>query len=147
MHNINVNNLSAQNHHFLLHDEILFLGHGKSQAQDLRLGVLECKVYHYVSIYSKYQIDFDPLCKLHVLNKNEEDNDMSWECCKVVEYFKENRDDHSSNHRCLEEWNGIHKTKSRVIFSSSLSNSTPIISFEMKNKLLDKMLFSPQSVL
>jgi hypothetical protein len=48
MHNINVNNLSFQNLFFPLHDAILFQGHGKSQAQDLQLGVLECKVYHNV---------------------------------------------------------------------------------------------------
>jgi hypothetical protein len=35
MHNINVNNFSAQNLFFPLHDTILFQGHGKSQAQDL----------------------------------------------------------------------------------------------------------------
>jgi hypothetical protein len=35
MHNINVNSLSVQNLFFPLHDEILFQGHGKSQAQDL----------------------------------------------------------------------------------------------------------------
>jgi hypothetical protein len=40
MHNINVNNLSVQNLFFPLHDAILFQGHGKSQAQDLQLGVL-----------------------------------------------------------------------------------------------------------
>jgi hypothetical protein len=43
-----VNNLSVQNLFFPLHDEILFQGHGKSQAQDLQLGVVECKVYHNV---------------------------------------------------------------------------------------------------
>jgi hypothetical protein len=42
MHNINVNNLSIQNLFFPLHDVILFQGHGKSKAQDLQLGVLEC---------------------------------------------------------------------------------------------------------
>jgi hypothetical protein len=36
----NINNASVQNLFFLLHDAILFQGHGKSQAQDLQLGVL-----------------------------------------------------------------------------------------------------------
>jgi hypothetical protein len=45
---INVNNLRVQNLFFSLHDAIFFQGHGKSQAQDLQLGVLECKVYHNV---------------------------------------------------------------------------------------------------
>jgi hypothetical protein len=40
-----INNLSVQNLLFPLHDAILFQVHGKSQAQDLQLGVLECKVY------------------------------------------------------------------------------------------------------
>jgi hypothetical protein len=37
----NMNNLSVQNLFFLLHDETLFPGNGKSQAQDLKLGVVE----------------------------------------------------------------------------------------------------------
>jgi hypothetical protein len=40
MHNVNVNNLIVQNLFFPLHDVILFQGHGKSQAQDLQLGIL-----------------------------------------------------------------------------------------------------------
>jgi hypothetical protein len=64
MHNINVNNLSVQNLFFPLHDAILFQGTGKSQAQDLQLGVLEGKVYHNVSMNTKSQIDFDHLLQL-----------------------------------------------------------------------------------
>jgi hypothetical protein len=47
MHSVNVNNFIVQNLFFSLHDvdAILFQGHRKSQAQDLQLGVLECKVY------------------------------------------------------------------------------------------------------
>jgi hypothetical protein len=48
MHNINTNNLSVQNLLFPLNDVILFQGNGKNQAQDLQLGVVECKVYHNV---------------------------------------------------------------------------------------------------
>jgi hypothetical protein len=40
MQSINLNNLSVQNLFFSLHDAILFQGHGKSQAQDLQLGVV-----------------------------------------------------------------------------------------------------------
>jgi hypothetical protein len=36
-----INNLSIQNLFFPLHDAILFQVHGKSQAQDLQLGVVE----------------------------------------------------------------------------------------------------------
>jgi hypothetical protein len=87
MHNINVNNLSVQNLFFPLHDVILFQGHGKSQAQYLQSGVVECKVYDNVLMNTKSQVDFDRLLQLHMLDKTEEDNDMSWECCKLVEYF------------------------------------------------------------
>jgi hypothetical protein len=41
MHSVNVYNLSVKNLFFHLHDAILFQEHGKSQAQDLKLGVLE----------------------------------------------------------------------------------------------------------
>jgi hypothetical protein len=45
MHNVNLNSLSVQKLFFPLHDAILFQGNGKSQAQDLSLGVVECKDY------------------------------------------------------------------------------------------------------
>jgi hypothetical protein len=77
MHNINVNNLIVQKLFFPLHDAILFQGHGKSQAQDMQL--MECKAYHNVLLSTKSQIDFDCLLQLNMLNKTEEDNDMSWE--------------------------------------------------------------------
>jgi hypothetical protein len=50
MHSVNVNNSSVHNFFFLLHNAILFQGYGKSQAQDLQLGVLGCKVYHNIII-------------------------------------------------------------------------------------------------
>jgi hypothetical protein len=74
---VNVNNLRVQNLFFPLHDAISFQGHGKSQAQDFQSGVLEYKVYHNVLLNSKYQVDFDCLLQLHMLDKTEEDNDMS----------------------------------------------------------------------
>jgi hypothetical protein len=77
MHNINVDNFNDQTLFFPLHDAILFQEHGKSQAQDLQLGVLECKVYHSVLMDTKSQVDFDRLLQLHMLCKTEEDNDMS----------------------------------------------------------------------
>jgi hypothetical protein len=94
----------------------------------LQLGVLECKVYH--------NVDFDRLLQLHLLDQTEEDNDMSWECHKIVDYFKETGDVNSSNHKCLVEWNDINKTKSWVnYFALILSNHKPIISFAMSNIL------------
>jgi hypothetical protein len=77
MHNVNVNNLSVQNLFFPLHDAILFQGHGKSQAQDLQLGVLKCKVYHNVLLNTKSQVEFDRLFQLHMLDKTGKDKDMS----------------------------------------------------------------------
>jgi hypothetical protein len=71
MHNINVNNLIVQN---------LLFAHGKSQAQDLQLGVLECKVYHNILMNTKSQVNFDRLLQLHMLDNTEEDKYMSWEC-------------------------------------------------------------------
>jgi hypothetical protein len=144
MHNLNVNNLRIQNLFFPLHDAILFQGHGKSQAQDLKLGVVECKVYHNVLLNTKYQVDFDRLLQINMLDNTGEDNDMSWECHKVVDYFKEKGDDHSSNHKCLVEWNDINKTKSWVNYDFivlNLSNLKPIISFTRNNSLLHKMSF------
>jgi hypothetical protein len=97
MHNINENKLSVQNLFFPLHDAILFQGHGKSQEQDLQLGVSECKVYHNVLLNTKSKADFE----IHMLDKNEEDNDMSWECYNVFDYCKEIADIDISNQKCL----------------------------------------------
>jgi hypothetical protein len=101
MHNIHVNNLIVQNLFFPLHDAILFQGYGKSQAQDLQLGVLEFKAYHNVLLNAKFQVEVDLFPQMHMLYKTEEDHDMPWECHKVVDYRKEKLDDHSSNHKCL----------------------------------------------
>jgi hypothetical protein len=60
-----------------MHDAILFQGHGKSQAQDLQLGVLKCKVYHNVLLNTKSQVDFDHLLQLHMLDQTGEDYEMS----------------------------------------------------------------------
>jgi hypothetical protein len=142
MHNVNTNNLRVQNLFFPLHDEILFQGHGKSQEQYLKLGVSECKVYHNVLLNTKFQVDFDRLLQLHIINKTEEDKDVSYECYKVVDHCKEKGDVNSSKHKCLVEWNDINKTKSVVNhFALSISNPKTIISFARKNNLLDKMPF------
>jgi hypothetical protein len=77
MHNVNVNNLGVQNLFFPLHHSILFQGHAKSQAQDLQLGVLECKVYHNIVLNTKSQVNFDRLLQQHMFNQTEEDNHMS----------------------------------------------------------------------
>jgi hypothetical protein len=71
MHNVNVNNLNDPNLFFPMHDAILFQSHGKSQAQDLQLGVVECKVYHKVLMNTKSQIDCDHLLQLHMLDQTE----------------------------------------------------------------------------
>jgi hypothetical protein len=144
MHIINVNNLSVQNLFFPLHDGISFQGHGKSQAQDFQLGVLECKVYHNLLLNIKSQVDFDRLLKLNLLGKAEEYKDMPWGCHEVVDFYKEKGDISSSNHNCLVvvKWNDINKTKSLVnYFALSLSNPKPIIVFARKNNLLNKIPF------
>jgi hypothetical protein len=79
---------------------------------DLQLGGFECKVYHNDLLNTKSQVDFDRMLQVHMLDQNEEDNDMSWECHKVVDYCKEKGDVNSSIHKCLMEWNDIHETKS-----------------------------------
>jgi hypothetical protein len=120
--------LSVQNLFFPLHVATLFQRHGKSQTQYLQLGVLECKVYRNVLMNTKPQIDFDRLLQLHMLDQTEEDNHMSWECHKVVDYYKEKGDVRSSNHKCLVEWNDVNPIKSWVnYFALSLSNLKPII--------------------
>jgi hypothetical protein len=58
---------------------------------------------------TKSQVDFDRLLQLHMLDNSEEDKDMSWKCCKVVDYCKEKGDVNSSNHKCLVEWNDVNK--------------------------------------
>jgi hypothetical protein len=85
MHNIN--NLSVQSLSFPLNDadSILFQGNGNFQAQDLQLGVVECKDYHNVLKNTKSQVDFDCLLQQNMLNNTEEYNDMSWEYSKVVD--------------------------------------------------------------
>jgi hypothetical protein len=87
---------------------------------------------------TKSQINFDRLLQLHMLDKTEEDNDMSWECHKVVDYCKEKGDVNSSNHKCLVKWNDINMTKSWVnYFEVSLSNPKAIISFARNNNLCE----------
>jgi hypothetical protein len=54
-----------------------FQGHGKPQAQGLRLGVLECKDYHNVLLNTNSHVDFDRLLQLHMLDKTEEVKDMT----------------------------------------------------------------------
>jgi hypothetical protein len=71
-----VNSLSVQDLFFPLYDTSSFQGYGKSQAQDLKLGVAECKVYHNV-LMNTNQVNFDFLLQLHMLDQTEEDNDMS----------------------------------------------------------------------
>jgi hypothetical protein len=78
----------------------------------LQLGVVECNVYHNVLLNTKSQVDFDFLLQLNMLDKTEDDNDLSWECCKVFDYCKEKGDVNSSNHKCLVEWNDVNKNKS-----------------------------------
>jgi hypothetical protein len=58
----------------------------------VQLGVLECKVYHNVLMNTKSQVDFDRLLQLHMLDQTDEDNDISWECHKVVDYYTKKKE-------------------------------------------------------
>jgi hypothetical protein len=51
MHNLK--NFSVQKRFFPFHNAILSQGHGKLQAEDLQLGVSECKDYHNVLMNTK----------------------------------------------------------------------------------------------
>jgi hypothetical protein len=142
MHNINVNNLCVQNLFSSMHDAKFISRQCKFSITRLQSGVVECKVYHNVKMKAKSQVDLDSLIQLHMLDKTEEDKDISWESHKVVDYPKEKGDVKSSNHKCLVGWNDDNKTKSWVnYFASSLSNPKHIISFARNNNLLHKMPF------
>jgi hypothetical protein len=54
---------------------------------------------------TKSQADFDCLLQLHMLDKTEEDNDMSWEFHKVVNFSNEKGDGQSLNYKYLVECN------------------------------------------
>jgi hypothetical protein len=85
---------------------------------------------------TKSQIDFDRLLQLFMSDNTEEDKNISLECHKVVDYFKEKGDVNSSNHNCLVEWNdvNINKTKSWMnYFALSLSN--PNLSFRLQGTI------------
>jgi hypothetical protein len=77
----------------------LFQRQGYFQAQAVRLGVFECKVYHNILLNTKSQVDFDHLLQLHMVDKAEENRDMSWEKFKIVDFFEEKGDLNSPNHK------------------------------------------------
>jgi hypothetical protein len=109
---------------------------------DLHLGIPECQIYQSALTRSKSQIELDRLHRLHLLDSLEDDQDMSWECTKVLKYCEEIGTNTSTNHKCLVEWNDINKSQSWVnFFALSLSDPTPIISFARNRNLLNRMPF------
>jgi hypothetical protein len=50
---------------------------------------VECKVCHHVLLNTKTRVGFDRLLQINILDETEEDKDMSWKFCKVVECSKE----------------------------------------------------------
>jgi hypothetical protein len=82
---------------------------------------VECQVYYNVLMNTKSQVDFDCLLQLHMLDQTEEDNHMSWKCCKVDDYCKEKGDVNISKYKYLLEWNEINKTKSNVWWNGMMS--------------------------
>jgi hypothetical protein len=62
---------------------------------------MKCKVYHNVLLDYESQVDFDRLLQLHMSNKTEDNNYISWEYCKVVDNYKEKVHDHCPNRKYL----------------------------------------------
>jgi hypothetical protein len=88
---------------------------------------------------SKCQLDY--LRQLYILDKI--DDDKSWECAKVFEYYEDKGVDDSIQHTCLVEWNDINNSQSWVnFFALYLCNHTPGVSFVRDQKLLDKVRFA-----
>jgi hypothetical protein len=58
------------------------------------------------------QIDFDYLHQLQVLESLEEYTDISWECCKEIEYIQEEGVIKSTNPDYLVKWNDFMKSES-----------------------------------
>ena len=91
---------------------------------------------------SKSKIDFNRLCKIHILDMAEESEDTSWEYSRILEYHKHRGGNDSHYLHCSVEWRSINKTHSWLnFFALSLSNPTPNISFARNNNLLHKILF------
>jgi hypothetical protein len=90
----------------------------------LQLGVTEYNFYQTVLIHPKSQSHLEHLLQLHILDRVE--SDKSWECVKILEYSEEKDLNNSVRHKCLVEWNDLHKPQSWVkFFALCLSNPTP----------------------
>jgi hypothetical protein len=85
----------------------MFGNHAIYKDIDLHLGIPECQIYHSTLIGSRSQTELDHLHQLHILDRSEYDQDKSWECTKVLEYWEETGINTSTNHKCLVEWNDI----------------------------------------
>jgi hypothetical protein len=137
-------NSSSKEMFFPLYDAVMLKGQEiwKNVDVPIHLGASKCLIYHSALMKTKSQSELDWLRQLHILDKEEDDLDESWECTKVLKYCEDSRKDMSTNHNCLVEWNDINNSQSWVnFFALSLSNPTPIISFARKHNLLDNMAF------
>jgi hypothetical protein len=104
--------------------------------------LVHSRAYQSVILEPKVQCQFDHMRELHVLDKNEDGHDRSWECIKVLKYSEERTADFDIDHRCLVEWNDLNRSQSWVnFFALCLSKRTPIISFAKDHKLLEKSPF------
>jgi hypothetical protein len=140
-----IQNSVLQGNIFPLHDAIKFEDKRREKRQevDLQLGSNECRAYQSVILESKLQCQLDHLRQLHVLDKNVDGHDRSWECIKVLSYSEERTADDNVNHRCLVEWNDLNKSQSWVnFFALCLSNPTPVVFFTKEHQLLDRSPFS-----
>jgi hypothetical protein len=77
-------NSSVQEVFFPLHDVVTFENHANYKNIDLHLGIPECQIYHSALTGSKSQIEQDRLHQVHLLDRLEDDQDMSWDCTKVL---------------------------------------------------------------
>jgi hypothetical protein len=85
MYSVNVNNLSVQNLFFLCMMQLYL----KKMVRFKQKICNQCKVYHYFLLNTMSQLEFDCFSRSHNLYLTENDKDMSRECYKVVEYYKE----------------------------------------------------------
>jgi hypothetical protein len=75
----------------------------QKQEVDLKLGSNESRAYQSVILDPKLQFQLDHLRQLHIIDKNEDDHDRSWECIKVLKYPEDRTDDDDVEHGCLVE--------------------------------------------
>jgi hypothetical protein len=112
------------------------------QEVGLQLGSIECRACQSVILEPNVQCQLDHLRHLHVLDKNEDGDDRSWGCIKVLKYSEESKAYNNVDHRFLVEWKDLNRSQSRVsFFALCLCNPIPIIPFAKGHNLLKSLHF------